>query len=314
MNAGARSERRRTERPAGRRVRPNVSRRAAAARRRALLLRLVLGLEILAGAAGVAFAGVFFIFVHDMVMQSEHFNARTIQVEGGRRLAAGEILARAGIREGVNVLSVNLSAARNRLLAHPWIAAAEVRREIPATLRVRIREHVPAAVVDLGTRFLLNDQGEIFKQWEASDPAGLPVVSGLDPADLRVADRSGQAREFPLGLLAAEPAPAPLRTRPMDAVSQVLHLGGESNSAVPTRQLQAIRVDRELGLTLVAFDAAKAIRLGYDDYVFKYRLLADLMAFFKNQTAVADFDRIDLNDINRVIVNPAKAVPRLAGR
>jgi cell division protein FtsQ len=312
MNAGARSERRRAERSAGRRVRPNVSRRAAAARRRALLLRLVLGLEILAGAAVVVFAGVFFIFAHDMVMQSEHFNARTIQVAGGRRLAAGEILARAGIREGINVLSVNLSAARNRLLAHPWIAEAEVRRELPATLRVRIREHAPAAVVDLGTRFLLNDQGEIFKEWEASDPAGLPVVSGLDPADLRVADRSGSAREFPLGLLAA--APAPLRSRPMEAVSQVLHLGGESNSAVPTRQLQAIRVDRELGLTLVAFDAAKAIRLGYDDYAFKYRLLADLMAFFRNQTVVADFDRIDLNDINRVIVNPAKAVPRLAGR
>jgi len=57
----------------------------------------------------------------------------------------------------------------------------------------------------------------------------------------------------------------------------------------------------------VAFDPGKAIRLGYDDYPAKYRLLADLLAFFKAQSGPVDFDRIDLTDVNRVIVNPVKA-------
>ena len=137
------------------------------------------------------FVSFFFVFVHDMFTQSPHFTARQIQVEGARRLPPRAVAAQAGVHEGINVLSVNLSAARRRLLTHPWIAEAEVRREIPSAIHIRVREHVPAAVVDMGRKFLLNEQGEIFKEWEPADPAGLPVVSGLKPADVRVANRSG---------------------------------------------------------------------------------------------------------------------------
>jgi hypothetical protein len=66
-------------------------------------------------------------------------------------------------------------------------------------------------------------------------------------------------------------------------------------------------VDRELGITVVAFDPRKSIRLGYDDYPAKYHLLADLLTFFKAQPGAVDFDRIDLTDVDRVIVNPVKA-------
>jgi cell division protein FtsQ len=224
-------------------------------------------------------------------------------------------LAQAGIREGANVLGVNLTAARSRLLAHPWIAEAEVRREIPATLRIRIREHVPAAVVDVGAKFLLNEQGDVFKEWEASDPAGLPVVRGLAVQDLRVADRSGAASSgAPLAYLKPSPAPAPLLSRAMEAVSQVLALGREPGGVLPARQLAAIRVDPELGLTVEAFEPVKSIRLGYDDYREKYRLLGELKTFLLKQADFNDFERIDLNDVHRVILNPARSVSRLAGR
>ncbi|MCK7508365.1 MAG: FtsQ-type POTRA domain-containing protein [Desulfobacterales bacterium] len=132
------------------------------------------------------FVSLFFVFVHDVFTQSEHFQARQIQVEGasapGRRARLQTV---AGVRPGINVLSVNLSAARKRLLAHPWIAEAEIQREIPSTLRIRIREHVPAAVVDVGRKFLLNTRGEIFKEWEPADPggsAGGERARGLGPA------------------------------------------------------------------------------------------------------------------------------------
>ena len=162
--------------------RRNVNRRADAARRRAWVGRLAAVVWTLAGAAFVVFVSFFFVFVHDMFTQSPHFTARQIQVEGARRLPPRTVAAIAGVREGINVLSVNLSAARRQLLAHPWIAEAEIRREIPSGLHIQVREHEPAAVVDIGKRFLLNVHGEIFKEWEPGDPAGLPVVSGLKPA------------------------------------------------------------------------------------------------------------------------------------
>jgi cell division protein FtsQ len=295
-------------------VRQNISRRAVAVRRRAWLRRLAAGCWMVVGAAGVVFVSLFFIFVHDVFTQSDHFRAQRIQIEGAQRLSPQAVIARAGVRPGANVLSVNLAAVRKRLLAHPWIAEAEIQREIPSTLRIRIREHLPAAVVDMGRKFLLNHQGEIFKEWEASDPSDLPTVAGLTLADLRIADRSGAAAGSPFFEFGAAPPAEAAPTRPMEAVLQVLALGRDGGSILPSRELRRIRVDRELGLTLVAYEESRVIRIGYNDYPAKYHLLRELLAFFRDQPKVADFERIDLTDMNRVIVNPIKAeLPKKTG-
>ena len=286
--------------------RQNISRRAVAQRHRSWLRRLAAVIWLTIGTVGVIFMSAFFIFVHDVFTQSEHFQARQIHVEGGRRLSVQRILDQAGVRPGINVLSVNLAAARKRLLAHPWIAEAEIQREIPATLRIRIREHVGAAVVDVGRKFLLSPQGELFKEWEPSDPADLPSVAGLAIADLRVVDRSAAAGGLALFDTDGPAAPAP-PSRAMDAVLQVLILGREPESILSTRELRSIQVDRELGLTLMAYAENRAIRLGYNDYPAKYHLLRELLAVFRTQPDVADFERIDLTDMNRVIVNPIRA-------
>jgi cell division protein FtsQ len=260
------------------------------------------------GAAAVILVSFFFIFVHDVFTQSDHFKAKQFHVEGTRRLSPKAVLSLAGVRDGVNVLSVNLSAARRRLLAHPWIAEAKIQLEIPSILRIRIREHQPAAVVDIGKKFLLNEEGEIFKEWESADPKGLPVVTGLKPADLKVADRSGAAAAMPLFFERDSGLPPETQPgRPLDAVLQTLALGNETGAVLPNQQIRTIQVDRELGLTLIAFEEGKLIRLGYDDYPAKYRLLAELLTFLKTQPGVADFNRIDLTDVNRVIVNPVRA-------
>lgn len=288
--------------------RRNLRRRSGAARRQVWLRRLVWGVGAAGGAAAVVLTSFFFIFVHDVFTQSDYFQARQCHVEGTRRLPPKAVLSLAGIYDGINVLSVNLSAARRRLLAQPWIAEAEIRREIPSTLRIRIREHEPTAVVDIGKKFLLNTQGEIFKEWESADPKGLPTVTGLKPADLRLADRSGAAAVAPFDFERSSGLPPEnFPDRPLDAVLQTLALGREDGVVLPNQQIRTIQVDRELGLTVIAFEEGRAIRLGYGDYPAKYRLLAELLAFLKAQSGVAGFDRIDLTDVNRVIVNPVKA-------
>ncbi len=294
--------------------RQNISRRAVAHRHRSWLRRLVAAIWLTAGAAVVIFVSAFFVFVHDVFTQSEHFQARQIHVEGGQRLSPQLILDQAGVRPGINVLSVNLAAARKRLLSHPWIAEAEIQRESPSTLRIRIREHVGAAVVDVGRKFLLSPQGELFKEWESSDPADLPSVAGLAIADLRVVDRSAAAGGLSVFDAGGPASPPPSPSRAMDAVLQVLILGREPGSVLSTRELRSIQVDRELGLTLVAYAENRAIRLGYNDYPAKYHLLRDLLAFFRTPPNVADFERIDLTDMNRVIVNPIRAeIPKKTG-
>jgi cell division protein FtsQ len=72
--------------------------------------------------------------------------------------------------------TVDLAHARRAFEAIPWVRKADVRRQWPDRIEVRIEEHVPLA--RWGTLGLVNVQGEIF---EAPFEGRLPVFNG--PAD-----------------------------------------------------------------------------------------------------------------------------------
>jgi cell division protein FtsQ len=262
--------------------------------------RLITGFKFTAAIAAVMTVTALFILVHDLLTQCDYFAARQLTIEGMRRLTREQVAGQAGVQDGVNILSTNLSLVRKRLRAHPWIAEAEVRREIPSGLTIRIKEHSALAMVDLGRKYLMNTHGEIFKAWEASDPDPLPVIKGLKLSDLTVYGQS-ESSNFNSD---REP------TAPFKAVMQVLQLGGKKGSILPNRLVRQIQVDRQIGLTIYAFDPGKTINLGYSDYAGKYRMLANLFSYLKRHRSLSDFDRIDLNNLKRVVVNPITRASR----
>ncbi len=258
------------------------------------LRRVLLGFKLIMAVAAAAVVCIFFILVHDILTQCDYFKISQLTIEGSQRLSEKEITKQAQVGIGVNILAVNLSLVRKRLIAHPWIAEAGVSREIPSGLNIRIKEHAPLAVVDVGQKFLINHSGKIFKAWDPSDPANLPVISGLNVLDLPPVYGQTDSTE---GDIVRE------RTTPFEAVMKVLRLGREQGSILPNRSIRQIRVDRHIGLTLLAFDSIKTINLGYDDYDGKYHMLASLFSYLKHQQSVSDYDRIDLNNLDRVVVN-----------
>jgi cell division protein FtsQ len=280
-----------------RKPRKNLRKSKKTKREFKFLGRILLGFKLIVAVAAVAAVSAVFILIHDILTQCDYFKISRLTIEGAQRLSQKEISQQARIGKGVNILAVNLTLVRKRLLAHPWIAEAGVSREIPSGLSIRIKEHTPLAVVDVGKKFLINHSGKIFKAWDVSDPADLPVVSGLNVLDLPPV--YGQT-ELPEGEFARE------RTTPFKAVMKVLRLGRQQGSILPNRSIRQIRVDRQIGLTLLAFDRIKTINLGYDDYDGKYHMLANLFSYLKHQQRVSDFDRIDLNNLNRVVLNPLR--------
>lgn len=256
--------------------------------------RLITGFNFSMAIAAVVVVTGLFILVHDLLTQWDYFGARQLTVEGMRRLTREQVAQTAGVHTGINIFSTNLTLARKRLLAHPWIAEAEISREIPSGLTIVIKEHTALAVVDFGQKRLINTRGEIFKAWDPSDPKDLPVVSGLNLSDL-----TGYGRSEP-----SQPNRHKERSTPFKAVMRVLQLGGKKGSILPNRIVKLIQVDRQIGLSLHAFDRSKIINLGYSDYAGKYQLLSQLLAYVKHHRSISDFDRIDLNNLQRVVVNP----------
>jgi len=271
-----------------------VSRRARRNRRsrprrfsQALAATARVAARLAAVGAAIAAMGLGFVFVHDLVTQADCFTAAQVTIEGNRRLSPAQVLALAQVSAPVNVLSVNLTAARKRLMASPLVASASVSRRLPDKLIIRIAEHVPVAAVDLGRLFLMDENGTVFKEKTEGDPAELPRITGLKYGDLNPDGR----------------APS----KPLQAVLEVLRMGSAKDCVLPNRKIQRIEVDRDLGLTLHVDQALKLIRIGYRDYGPKYEKLAAILAYLEKNEKSATFEAIDLQNINRIVLNPGPA-------
>ncbi len=252
------------------------------------------------------------ILAYDAMTQTSYFEARKITVEGNKKLSKGTILKRTGLKLYDNILSVNVNTIRYQLMAHPWVAGAEVERELPDTIHIRVKERVPIAIVDLDRPYYLDEEGNIFKPVESSDKATVPVVTGLSASDIDFQD--------------------PWRSRLFRTLMEVLRLSRLHEDAIPFYELQRVRIDREMGLTLYASldpynlsakplyapafasnmqgqvqadPSEVAIKMGFGDYESKLSRLEYMVSYLREKSGILNLQFIDLSDSDRVVVRPS---------
>ena len=98
-------------------------------------LSLVLATLVLAGAGTV-------------VSRSGVFHVRNVDVEGSDHLTAPQVIKRAGLTEQTNVVWLDEGAVEDRLEQDPWVARASVIVDLPWSVRVRVVEREPIAVME----------------------------------------------------------------------------------------------------------------------------------------------------------------------
>ena len=301
---------------AKKRVRKNYYKNSHARQRARFFSRILAGLKVVSLAAGFAATSLLSIFVYDAVTQSSYFAARSITVKGHQRISRDTILKQAGLTLEDNVLSVNVNALRSRILMHPWIASAEVKRELPDAIHIQVKEHVPIAITDLGEFFYIGEDGKIFKPVLASDQAVFPRVTGL-ALDLDLHD--------------------PWRSRLFTAVMEILRLSRSHRDMAPFYALHGVHVDKEIGVTLYAsFPESNpdkttdyvpvlgeksgqssqerpgpiAVKIGFGDYASKHDRLRQIVSQLSEEGVPSGLECIDLNDADRVVVRPSPSERR----
>ncbi len=109
-----------------------------------------------------------------------------IEIEGAKRLSRSLVLEQAKVGPGASLLAIRPGQVERALMAHPWIAKAEVSRKWPHSLHLKIQERDPVALVQFGEELLYMDrQGMIFKPLSPGDPHNFPVITGLTPEQFR---------------------------------------------------------------------------------------------------------------------------------
>jgi cell division protein FtsQ len=270
-------------------TRKNRFKKKRAGRKALLRDRVAFAARNLLGLLALVAASAAFIFTYDYFTQTRLFRAQRIEVTGQQRLTRSDVMEIAGVGTQANILAVNLTTTRKRLLANPWIADVTVSREIPSGLKFHIREEKPLAILDVGDgqRFLINTAGRVFKREDGSEKNELPRVQGLGHADLPV---QGQ--------------PA---TQAFKAVMSLFNLAEKADRVKLLSDIRRIQMDREIGATVYIGRDSRAVKLGFGRYREKLEALEQLMARLSSDSRLTRYRVIDLFDVNRIVITLASA-------
>lgn len=254
-------------------------------RRRAPWVGRLLATARVAAAGGVLAGGGW--YAAQAVTEARVLHVRDITVRGNEHLARGEVLALLTGLQGQHLLRTDLDVWRRRVLGSPWVEQAALRRVLPSTVEVVIRERTPMAIGRIrGDLYLVDEQGTVIDDFGPNYAQfDLPIVDGL-------ADETGRGREGPTvdadrARLAADLLRA-LASREdlMERVSQI---------DVSNARDAVVLLDQDPAL----------VHVGHERFVERLQNYLDLYQAL--HARVPDIEYVDLRFEDRVYVRPSKA-------
>ncbi len=115
------------------------------------------------------------------------FAVKTIDVSGVVHTSRADLDAVTAAYAGANLFKIDIARVQASIRALPWVSRVEVEKKLPDTLRIRIVERTPAALVRAGNELRYADESGVpFAALSPSvgDP-DLPLIVASDPADLK---------------------------------------------------------------------------------------------------------------------------------
>jgi cell division septal protein FtsQ len=205
-------------------------------------------------------------------------------VRGQERLSTGEVLALVEGLRGQNILAVDLGHWQQKLLSSPWVESATIRRVLPSTLEISVRERRPMGIGRLGTAmYLVDARGVIIDEYgPAYADIDMPIIDGIGapPQD---------------GGLMIDVARAEFAARVIGAISTRPELA---------KRVSQIDVSDLHDAVLILDGDPALLRLGDTEFVARLQQYIDLAPALHERLNGIDY--VDLRFDERLYVRPPK--------
>jgi hypothetical protein len=131
--------------------------------------------------------------------RNDDFQIKNIEIKVTGAVSRSEVLEWAGVRPGMNLMSLNLGQVRAKLGRMPYIASVVVDRHLPSTLRIEVEERQPMAkLVPFSTSghqlaqavYYVDGLGYIMKPKMGERLKPLPVIKGVSHEFIREGERT----------------------------------------------------------------------------------------------------------------------------
>jgi cell division protein FtsQ len=111
------------------------------------------------------------------------FAIDNVRVVGNRQTSEIDVLGALGLDGWTSQIGFSAEAAREKVLALPWVEAASVHKIYPGTVEIAIKEKTPYAIWQHGSELtLIQKDGGVIAPFSGGKFASLPLVVGIGAA------------------------------------------------------------------------------------------------------------------------------------
>lgn len=196
--------------------------------------------------------------LRDILLSHSYFSVEEIRVRGGEKVGGSEIVAMAGMNHGMNIWKIDPAVIERKVGKHPWVKRVLVRRELPRRVVIEVEERQAKGIVVLGKLYYVDADGFIFKEVEEGEKTELPMLTGLQQADLASQAHATRQKIREALKLAEMMAGAPLA-------------------------LSEIHFPAQGGLVLYPMVYPVAVQMGWGDWQGKLERLERVLAMWKDR-------------------------------
>lgn len=110
------------------------------------------------------------------------FRTNDIQIIGNYHLEKEDVISSLKIEKGEPLLKISLREIEDRLEQNAWIKSASIKKQLPGTLLIKIKEAEPMALLSLKKRvYLMDGDGELLERLKGDGVPFLPVIKNINP-------------------------------------------------------------------------------------------------------------------------------------
>jgi cell division septal protein FtsQ len=171
-----------------------------------------------------------------------------------------------------NILLLNIGQLQKQLAAHRWIKSVHIRKIFPSSLKIEIKERIPAALLEKDHLYMIDKDGILLEKLPSNSKLDLPLLI----------DENRFQRDFDLKLDLAWACLDSLEAQDLDKIA-VIDLSEYENVSLKLK------------------DSETWLKLGNDRFNEKFRLFNSNMFLFEKYGPLA---YIDFRCQGRLILGP----------
>lgn len=119
-----------------------------------------------------------------MFSKSDFFTIDNVRLEGLNKITEDEVYKLLGPVKGENLFLTDTDTVAEKVKLHPLVDQVVAQKELPATIVIKIKERVPAALI-LNTSSLVevDSQGIVLRFYDSWPEEDYPILTGIEVPD-----------------------------------------------------------------------------------------------------------------------------------